>query len=433
VRSRIGQSGDSPQSFAHRAMRITVKAMLVASVAACTAASGVPSPTVPTSSPERTPGTLTPSPSASPTPVPASADPTSLRWVEGAMPGVAAATDPTVDQEFYVLGWSKGYLGFTSTIVKATGKRQGLLVTSSADGLHWSGAGRLDPGGDDGAIIVTQLVEGPSGLLLTAEPAGCSLHKSAVRMWRSTDGAAWTSVDIRSVFGADALPGVSGGSAGYIVLAASGNGRTVWTSQDGAAWHRSALPSGGFSPQSVASFQRGFIMAGRTQVVPPDCGATQTGSVRRYAGSVWSSQHGSAWAAASLPNVLADTETTMSVRRLNDETVLAEEVATDGSGQADTVQQRAWTSSDGLTWRQNDALVAPGYLLTDGTRTMFARWTAQGQTEIWTLTRDLRLANLSAGTDVPIAAQDGQVALGPAGLVVTDSSGATSWLAVPVP
>ena len=123
----------------------------------------------------------------------------------------------------------------------------------------------------------------------------------------------------------------------------------------------------------------------------------------------------------------------MSVYRLNDQTVLAHEVATDGSGQADTVPQRAWTSSDGLTWRQDDALVAPGYLLTDGIRTMFARWTDQGQTEIWTLTRGLGLANLSAGTKAPIAAQDGQVALGPAGLVMTDSSGATGWLAVPVP
>jgi hypothetical protein len=421
-------------------MGTTVKSMLVVSVAACTAVSGVPSQTLPTSSPATTPQAPTPRPSTSPmpsasvdpSPVPASADPTSLRWVEGAAPGVGPTTDPAVDPEFYVLGWSRGYLGFTSTIAKATGKEASILVTSSADGLDWSGAGRLDPG-DDGAIVVTQVVEGPAGLLLTAEPAGCSLHKSAVRMWRSTDGSAWTSVDIRSVFGADALTGVSGGSAGYVVLAASGDARTVWTSHDGTAWHRIALPGGGFYPQSVAAFQGGYIMAGRTQVVPPDCGGLVAGSVRRYAGSVWSSPQGSAWTRASLPNVLVDTETTMSVHRLNDEVVLAEEVATDGTGRADSILRRAWTSNDGTTWRPNDALVAPGYVLTDGTRTMFVRWTDGGQTEIWTLTRNLRAAALSVGSDMPIPAQDGQVALGPAGLVITDSAGATSWLGVPVP
>ena len=343
------------------------------------------------------------------------------------MPGVAASTDSGVSHdEFYVLGWSKGYLGFTSAYGGAIGKMQGLLVTSSADGLRWRSSGRLDFGSDDSNVVVTQVVEGPAGLLATAEWAGCALHKPAVRMWRSADGTSWTPVDLARVFGADSLPSVSGGSAGYIVLAATGKQRTVWTSGDGASWHKSAVPTGGFGAQSVASFQGGFVVAGTTRALSPYCVQSASGP---YVGSVWSSAHGSPWTSAKLPNVLVGADTTMSVYRLNDETVLADEVATGG-----TTQRRAWTSSDGLTWQQNDALGGfQATPLTDGTRTVFAASTDQGQSEIWTLTHDLRLVKLSAGTDVPIAGPDSQVALGPAGIVVADSSGATSWLGVPVP
>ena len=431
--SRFGTCRDSLEPSPHRVPGIAIAAMFVTSLAACATVSGSPSQAVPTSSLSSTPETLTPSSSSSPTAVPASTDPTGLRWVEGAMPGVAAATDPNLDQEFHVLGWSKGYLGFTSTFVKATGREQSLVVTSSADGRTWRSAGRLDFGSDLQAITVTQLVEGPAGLLATAERVGCALHKPAVRMWRSTDGETWTPVDLKGVFGADALPGVSGGSAGYVVLAATTKERTLWTSQDGASWHRSAVLSAGFSPQSVASSQIGVVVVSRTPPEPLDCGATTGGPVIHYTESAWLSQHGSPWTEVRLPDALGGTDTTMSVDRLNDATVLIEEVATDTNSQANALIRRAWTSSDGLTWRRNDALAAPlGHPLTDGTRTIFIRWTDQGAPEIWSLTHDLRVVNLSAGADAPIASQDGLVALGPAGLVVTDSSGAISWLAVPI-
>ncbi len=305
-------------------------------------------------------------------------------------------------------------------------------MTSSADGRTWRTAGRLDLGSDHEAITVTQLVEGPAGLLATAERVGCAWHKPAVRMWRSTDGDSWTPIDLKSVFGADVIPSVSGGSAGYVVLAATTKERTLWTSQDGASWHRSAVLSAGFSPQSVASFQRGFVVAGRTQVAPLDCGSTTGGPVIHYTGSAWLSQHGSPWTEARLPGALDGTQTTLSAYRLNDTTVLVEEVASDEA--APDGARRDWTSSDGLTWQQNDVLAASlGYPLTDGTRTIFVGSTDQGVPEIWALTHDLRVVNLSAGADAPIASQDGLVALGPAGLVVTDSSGAISWLGVLVP
>ena len=346
------------------------------------------------------------------------------------MPGVAASAEAGVDHEFYVLGWSKGYLGFTSAYVRATGKMQGLIVTSSADGLHWRGSGRLDLGSDDFAVVVTRVVEGPAGLLATAEGVGCALGKPAVRMWRSADGAAWTPVDLGRVFGADSLTGVSGGSAGYIVLAAKGKERVVWTSLDGASWRKAAVASGGFGAQSVASFQGGFIVAGRTQAVSPDCVGIADGP---YVGSVWSSLHGSTWTSAKLPNVLVGTDATMSLDRLSDATVLAREQTVVGNAPDNAVQSQAWTSTDALTWREDDALAGSGYPLTDGTRTVFADLTDQSQPEISALTDDLRVVKLPAGTDAPIAGPDGRVALGPAGIVVTDGSGASSWLGVLVP
>jgi hypothetical protein len=276
------------------------------------------------------------------------------------------------------------------------------------------------------------VVEGPAGLLATAEGVGCALHKPAVRMWRSADGASWTPVDLAGVFGADSLPSVSGGSAGYIVLAASGGKRTVWTSPDGTSWRKSAVPGAGFNAQSVASFGGGFILAGTTDGVPPDCGGTTgAGDVHRT-GSVWASQGGAPWAAADLPNLLDGSDTIMSVSRLSDETVLAEEVATTEAAPNGVV--RSWTSSDGITWRQNDALRRSlGYPLTDGTRTYLVGSTDQGQLVIRVLTHDLRTAILATDTSGPTTRGVGEAALGPAGIVVADGPGAPSWLGVPIP
>jgi len=122
----------------------------------------------------------------------------------------------------------------------------------------------------------------------------------------------------------------------------------------------------------------------------------------------------------------------MSVNRLNDETVLAEEVATTKAAPNGVV--RDWTSSDGLTWRQNDALTRSlGYLLTDGTRTVFVGSTDQGGLVIRVLTHDLRAAILVADTAGPTIRGVGEAALGPAGIVVADGAGSTSWLGVPIP
>jgi hypothetical protein len=413
-------------------MTVMAATILAVSLAACGSGSGSLAPSVPTGSP--TSGVDTPSPATSPISPSASADPTGLRWVQGDAPGIAADTDPGIDHEVYVFGWSRGYLGFTSASIRATGKMQGVFVTSSTDGLHWRTAGQLGLSQNDSppVVIVTQVVEGPSGLLATAEDAGCALGKPAVRMWRSTDGVSWSTVDLKSVFGADVvLPAVSGGSAGYIVVAATpDNRRTVWTSQDGASWHERSIPGDGFSPASAASFRGGFVLAGSTRPAPLSCEAGTPGPATGATGSAWSSRLGSPWSEAALPGVLAG-DTTMAARRLNDETVLAEEIGLDASAKAP--DRRGWTSGDGLTWLRDDALAAPlGNPLTDGTRTMFVGSTDQGTLEVWSLAHDLRLVDLGSGPGSPLATQV-SAALGPSGLVVTDGSGATSWLGVPIP
>ena len=431
--SRFGISDGCLEPAPHRVPGITLLALLVTSLAACAVASGSPSLVAPASSPTSLAGTPTPSPSSSPPALLASADPTRLHWIEGAMAGVPASSDADLAQEFHVLGWSKGYLGFTSTFVKGTGREQSVDVTSSADGLTWRSVGRLDLGTDHQAITVTQLVEGPAGLLATAEQVGCSLHKPAVRMWRSPDGASWTPVDLRGVFGADALPSISAGSAGYVVLAATTKARTLWTSRDAVAWHRTSVPSASFGPQSVASSPVGVVVVGRTPPGPLDCGATTGGPVVRYTPSAWLSQGGSAWTKVQLPEVLSGVDPDMYVDRLNDATVMISEVANDPGAKGNPLIRRAWTSSDGLTWRRNGALAFPlGHPLTDGSRTIFIHEPDQGVPELWSLGHDLGVVKLAAGADLPIAPEDGLTALGPAGLLVTDSSGATSWLAVPI-
>ena len=432
----FGARAHGPHSRRHRTIGILAVAALLAGPIACGPASGslVPSISMSESASPAPTAAMTASPSPSPTSLAASAAPDSLRWVEGEAPGVPSTSDPDVTQEFHLLGWSKGYLGFTSVFSTSTGSMQRVLVTSSADGIHWNSAGRLDLGTGHTMIVVTQVVEGPAGLLATAEVGGCALHKPAVRMWRSLDGTSWTPVDLKGVFGADVLPEVSGGSAGYLVLAATGTSRTLWASLDGVSWHRKSMPSGTFSPWSLASFQAGFILAGTTRVGPLDCGATTGGPVEHYTGSVWSSQLGSPWTTANLPGVLPGTDTAMYVYRLNDATVLVVEAVTDADAPDDTLRRLAWTSSDGSTWVRDDALAVPlGLPLTDGTRTMFVTETDSGGSDVWTLTDDLGLVRHSAPADVPIESPDTLAALGPAGLLVTDADGATSWLGVPAP
>ena len=411
-RDRLGRSPIPPWGPA-------IAVLVTIALAACTT-TGSPSQLTPTSSP--TSEALTPPPSSSTSGPPSSGDPTGLRWVPGAMAGIAASTDPDPGLEFHLLGWSKGYVGFTSTFDKATGSEQSIVVTASADGLTWKIAGRLDLGSDRQAITVTGLVEGPAGLIATAEPVGCSLHKPAVRMWRSTDGASWTAVDLKGTFGADDLPSVSAGSAGYVVLGSTAKERMLWTSRDGVAWHKTSIPSPSFGPQSVASSSVGFVVAGRTPAGPLDCGVTVGGPVIHYAGSAWSSTHGSSWTEVRLPDALAGPDTTMWVDRLSDSTVMISEVGDNMS------IRRAWTSTDGLTWRRNDALAFPlGHPLTEGTRTIFIHETDQGAPELWMLGHDLGVVKLAAG-DLPITPEDTLTALGPAGLLVSDSAGATSWL-----
>jgi hypothetical protein len=251
-------------------------------------------------------------------------------------------------------------------------------------------------------------------------------------MWRSTDGATWSPIDIKTTFGADALPSVSAGSAGYIVLATSGEKRTVWTSQDGVSWHRNAVPGGGFSTHSVASFQGGFVLAGTTAVASLDCAPTIGGKAPHDTGSVWSSDQGSAWTAAKLQGVLSGSQVTMVASRLNDTTVLTEEVVSDAATPSGA--RRDWTSSDGLTWQPTEVLNRSlGDPLSDGSRTVFVTVTDQGVLEIRELTPDLHLVDLSDGTDAPVVPQwFGLIALGPAGIVVSDVAGGNSWLGAPV-
>ncbi len=419
------------RSLAHRVTVITVTALLVPSLAACTAGPGPSFPGAPTRSPSSTPEPRTPSTSTAPTAIPAEDEPTSVRWVEGGMPGVEAAIEAAVAREFFVFGWRGGYLGFTSAYDNANGRLQGPSVTSSADGLQWHASGQLDPGNDDLPLVVTRVVEGPAGLLATAEQSGCAIHKPAVRMWRSSDGTSWTPIDLKGVFGADSLSSVSAGSSGYIAVSAAGKGRTVWTSSDGASWSRSPIPSGASNPDSVVSFRGGFVLASTTGVASSGCEQT-TGTVAAHdTGSVWSSRTGSAWTAAVLPEEVIGTDTILSVDRLNDQTVLAEEIAF--SADAPNGTRRDWTSSDGVIWRQSEVLTrALGYPLTNGARTFIIGSTDQGQLVIRVLTHDLRTQILAADASAPTVRGVAEAALGPAGFVVADASGATSWLGVPI-
>ena len=171
--------------------------------AGCSVAGLSPSPTAGTP-PSSLPSVTTPLP-ATPNPTPTTIRSvgtapagawSGISWISAgaAFPQTPAPTTTSGYAQVYVFGWSRGYVGFrTATDPSSTTDvpTAALVSTSSADGLHWTAGRSMDVEGlMKDAVYVTQVVEGPSGLLAIGHypPATCGGPPTVVALWTSTDG-----------------------------------------------------------------------------------------------------------------------------------------------------------------------------------------------------------------------------------------------------
>jgi hypothetical protein len=438
----------------------------------------------PTTGPDAT-DTSVPDPTDSPTPplpkgplpslAPVPTNPwTGLTWI--AIPGghspALPAADSMGDSNATIEGWTKGYIDFVWNPA-----RRILTPWVSQDGLSWSSGPRVDistwsaelkeydQGLDaadraDCTFDVLQFEEGPEDLLLRGTLScggGCGgPWFSSQALWSSSDAASWTPVDMPSIFGAGGIGPISGGAGGFIALGAQANRQTVWTSTSGSDWRLGALPSEALSTGSWAnnptSFAGGFVLPGvvlQTKghgFVPklhPDYGYDgsygQTfgcmypglpPDLSLYRAALWWSADGTNWTRITIGGTTAANSVDMTVTRIDDHTLLAEQrVYTETA-----IVLTAWISTDGKSWaRLVSAFPGLGQVLggrgrsliydvsfsSDGTRT----------TELSVLTSDFKLHDLKQTGQAPWI-DDWQTALGPSGLLVT-ADGSRFWLDVP--
>lgn len=292
-------------------------------------------------------------PKATPTAAPASRW-TSLTWTAAGKAFPQTPTPPNQDSnlDVSIFGWSRGYVGFRSVVPMNDAEAAVVVSTSSTDGLHWTAGRSLDTTGIVYFGGVTQVVEGPAGLLAVGRPgaAACGGPSRVDALWTSTDGVAWTRVAFTTAFGSATVYTVDAGSTGYIATGASQDGATqqVWISGDGRSWHQVDLaksPFGKALVQGATNFAGGYVIVG---AIPGDegCGGPQT-----LTPSLWWSADGAKWAQAKLVGAAPAADSWMTVTRVNDHCLMA--IASESSASPQVTTQAiltVWVSTDGRTW-----------------------------------------------------------------------------------
>ncbi|MFI5259539.1 MAG: hypothetical protein ACHQ01_08030 [Candidatus Limnocylindrales bacterium] len=133
-------------------------------------------------------------------------------------------------------GFSRGYVGFRTAIDQASSPGAATVSTFSVDGLHWTTGRPMDVSGLESAVVITQLVEGPSGLLAVGRYPGAACGPATIdALWTSPDGLTWSLVQPPAAFGSASVYTVDGGSNGFIASGIEKDGKTqaVWLSADG--------------------------------------------------------------------------------------------------------------------------------------------------------------------------------------------------------
>ena len=394
----------------------------------------------PSSSPSQSAPAVAPSPSASheasivptptPTPIPSPSAPaavpaapdgewTAVTW----RAGTKLRVDPGM---FSVFGWSGGYV----SLLQGAGEDVHgnpipvvIRASSSHDGIHWSPRASLKTG-FSGAIRIESIVEGPSGLLALAYPYGdtCGGPESVRAMWTSPDGAHWQRVAMPKDFTTGSVQTVAGGHAGFIALGDRRGGTTqaIWTSPDGRAWTSRKLPtvsSGTLALDSVASFDRGFVLVGSV------LGEGECGGPAHIRYGAWYSVDGASWTHSALPGASKDPNASLAVRRIRGHVVVTQTPFDDGP-------VKAWTSSDGKAWTRladmpNDAWMSSA---SDGRHSVIVESFEDAPTTYSELRDDGTITRLAQQGE---ARGGGWVAVGPTGILVVNVDDGLSWLGLP--
>lgn len=402
----------------------------VAGPSAATTPSAAPSPTpTATASP-------TPVPSATPLPDVALAPEgqwTSIRWIDAgpAFPQLTKAGSEMSTKNMY--GWSGGFVAFGSDGGQGTdpARPPTLTSTSSSDGLHWSAPSAIDVSGFQDQIEIAQVVEGPAGLVAIGRfpPDTCGGPPVIAAMWHSTDGATWRAVALPRIMVRGRVETLDGGSAGYIATGKQSDQKTagIWLSENATTWRALALPkpsSGTLIVNGATSFAGGLVVAGAV------IGEGGCGGPALIDPAVWWSADGSSWTRETLPGAPSAATASLSVRRLNDNEIVAVSQAGDTPD--------AWVSSDGKTWTK---VAAPTMEALFGTLTNSRRSIAvvapsegQGPLTFKSIGDQLDVAALTQTGDGPVQTADSiptMEAVGPTGLVVVRVDGSRLWLGVP--
>jgi len=335
-------------------------------------------------------------------------------------------------------GWSRGYVGFRTAIEQGSSLSVTMVSTSSADGLHWTAGRPVEVEGLKSAVDITQVVEGPSGLLAVGRYPGAACGGPATidALWTSTDGLAWSLVQPSADFAAASVYWVDGGSTGFIASGFERDGTTqaVWLSGDGRSWTQVPLTSpafGKFVLDGATNFAGGYVIAG---AVLKDSGCGQTWVTP----SLWWSAGGRSWTRSQMAGAATATDAYITTTKVSDHALMA--VANEWDEATQVGSQQVWVSSDGHTWK---LVASPSSLLGDGIMTDGQRGLVvaepgpgtDGPPTVATVGDDLAVKTLSQTGDVPIysaaSSPNWLTALGPTGVVILSSDGLDLWVGVP--
>jgi hypothetical protein len=403
-------------------------------------------PTVSPAGPASPSAALSPAPTRTPRPTPApTATPpaavelapegrwTAIRWIDAgrAFPQMSKARSQMASLNLY--GWSGGYVAFESDGDRSSDSPRpaSLASTSSTDGLHWSAPRPVDISGFPDRVDIAQVVQGPAGLVAVGRftPDTCGGPPVIAGLWHSTDGTTWQAVALPKDMVRGHVETLDGGSAGYIATGKQADQKTagIWVSQNATTWRAAALPkpaTGTLVVNGATSFAGGLVVAGAV-LGPEGCGGASS-----IHPAVWWSANGSSWTREALPGASATDDASLSIHRLNDETVIAALQAGDTPD--------AWISTDGRTWR---AAATPTFTsvygtITDSRRSLVVEAPVEnpGQLVLKTIGEELDVAMLSQTGDGPILTAESVLmveAVGPTGIVVVSVDGSHLWLGVP--
>ncbi len=389
--------------------------------------------------------TLTPTQSPSPTtsaratpapdPTMATGEWTGLRWTHTQTTEDVWTTDPY--EGWQVFGWDGGYVAFHG-VRRGTGDDWVLAEVQtkhSVDGRLWlPGQTFAVPSidGSEGRGEVGGVVVGPAGILAYDYHncvCACVVPR-VVPLAVSQDGVLWQTVKGNVVGNS-----LDAGPSGYVLT----EGTSFATSQDGVSWTRTRVK--GLPSIRVDRLETGTLFPGGLVFTSKAFdGWTKGGMCISYpitaAPALWFSPDRKTWTRQALPGSTSDNSTfdpSLSVCRLGD-LLLAQQYG--GS------EWSSWSSSDGQTWTP----LATDYLCGD-TSLIFGRHVLRMSFDEWgtfsldVLGSDLRYKRILHSGDVPdweavwkddsgAANSAAQVALGPAGLILSDGRG-DLWIGLP--